>query len=163
MFDNIASPLRVLKPKISKEQITERVHEVAKMLRITELLDRKPSALSGGQQQRVAIARSLSRSSDLILLDEPFAGVDMSTETAIFHLLQEMATAGKTVIVVHHDIHGWHHVIQVKQRLAHTHHYYVSNRLITGIAVTADNLRHTPYLADNFCHAQVSVKPLLSS
>jgi manganese/zinc/iron transport system ATP- binding protein len=39
-------------------------------------------------------------------MDEPFAGVDMATETAIFQLLQEMAAAGKTVLVVHHDIHS---------------------------------------------------------
>lgn len=67
---------------------------------------RQISELSGGQQQRVFIARALAQESDLYLMDEPFAGVDMSTETAIFQLLQEMTAAGKTVIVVHHDIHS---------------------------------------------------------
>lgn len=67
---------------------------------------RQISELSGGQQQRVFIARALAQEADLYLMDEPFAGVDMSTETAIFHLLQEMTAAGKTVIVVHHDIHS---------------------------------------------------------
>ncbi len=67
---------------------------------------RQISELSGGQQQRVFIARALAQEADLYLMDEPFAGVDMSTETAIFQLLQEMTAAGKTVIVVHHDIHS---------------------------------------------------------
>jgi len=67
---------------------------------------RQISELSGGQQQRVFIARALAQEADLYLMDEPFAGVDMATETAIFQLLQEMTAAGKTVIVVHHDIHS---------------------------------------------------------
>lgn len=69
-------------------------------------LDRQISELSGGQQQRVFIARALAQEADLYLMDEPFAGVDMATETAIFQLLQEMTASGKTVIVVHHDIHS---------------------------------------------------------
>src|SRR5690606_5125319 len=68
--------------------------------------DRQISELSGGQQQRVFIARALAQEADLYLMDEPFAGVDMATETAIFQLLQEMTAAGKTVLVVHHDIHS---------------------------------------------------------
>lgn len=69
-------------------------------------VDRQISELSGGQQQRVFIARALAQEADLYLMDEPFAGVDMATEIAIFQLLQEMTAAGKTVIVVHHDIHS---------------------------------------------------------
>lgn len=69
-------------------------------------VSRQISELSGGQQQRVFIARALAQQADLYLMDEPFAGVDMATETAIFQLLKEMTEAGKTVIVVHHDIHS---------------------------------------------------------
>lgn len=69
-------------------------------------VNRQISELSGGQQQRVFIARALAQEADLYLMDEPFAGVDMSTETAIFNLLKEMTAKGKTVIVVHHDIHS---------------------------------------------------------
>lgn len=69
-------------------------------------VDRQISELSGGQQQRVFIARALAQEADLYLMDEPFAGVDMATETAIFQLLHEMTAEGKTVIVVHHDIHS---------------------------------------------------------
>lgn len=69
-------------------------------------IKRQIAELSGGQQQRVFIARALAQQADLYLMDEPFAGVDMATETAIFQLLKEMADSGKTVIVVHHDIHS---------------------------------------------------------
>jgi manganese/zinc/iron transport system ATP- binding protein len=66
--------------------------------------DRQISQLSGGQQQRVFLARALAQDADLYFMDEPFAGVDIATETAIIQLLQEMRSNGKTVIVVHHDL-----------------------------------------------------------
>jgi manganese/zinc/iron transport system ATP- binding protein len=66
--------------------------------------DRQISNLSGGQQQRVFLARALAQESDLYLMDEPFAGVDAATESAIMALLQELRSAGKTVLVVHHDL-----------------------------------------------------------
>jgi manganese/zinc/iron transport system ATP- binding protein len=73
---------------------------------MTGFVSRQISELSGGQQQRVFIARALAQEADLYLMDEPFAGVDMATETAIFQLLKDMANSGKTVLVVHHDIHS---------------------------------------------------------
>ena len=68
--------------------------------------DRQISELSGGQQQRVFIARSLAQEADIYFMDEPFAGVDISTEKAIVSLLKEMSAEGKTVVVVHHDIYS---------------------------------------------------------
>lgn len=65
---------------------------------------RQIGALSGGQQQRVFLARALAQDSDLYLMDEPFAGVDAATETAIIELLKTLRSRGKTVIVVHHDL-----------------------------------------------------------
>lgn len=65
---------------------------------------RQISQLSGGQQQRVFIARALAQQADMYLLDEPFAGVDAATESAIMNLLREMMNEGKTIIVVHHDL-----------------------------------------------------------
>jgi manganese/zinc/iron transport system ATP- binding protein len=73
---------------------------------MTAFVHRQISELSGGQQQRVFIARALAQEADLYLMDEPFAGVDMNTEAAIFQLLQEMSASGKTVVVVHHDIYS---------------------------------------------------------
>lgn len=66
--------------------------------------NRQISQLSGGQQQRVFLARALAQDADIYFMDEPFAGVDMATEAAIIELLKQMRDAGKTVVVVHHDL-----------------------------------------------------------
>ena len=66
---------------------------------------RQISQLSGGQQQRVFLARALAQQGKLFLMDEPFAGVDIATEEMIIDLLKEMKEEGKTLIIVHHDLH----------------------------------------------------------
>lgn len=66
--------------------------------------DRQIGQLSGGQQQRVFLARALAQGADLYLLDEPFAGVDAATETAIIDVLKDLRRQGKTVVAVHHDL-----------------------------------------------------------
>lgn len=68
------------------------------------LAERQISQLSGGQQQRVFLARALVQGAQIYFMDEPFQGVDATTERAIVALLQELRTAGKTVVVVHHDL-----------------------------------------------------------
>lgn len=65
---------------------------------------RQISQLSGGQQQRVFLARALAQNAQLYFMDEPFAGVDATTEKAIIGLLHELKEQGKTVLVVHHDL-----------------------------------------------------------
>ncbi len=65
---------------------------------------RQISQLSGGQQQRVFIARALVQQADIYFLDEPMAGVDATTERAIVAILHRLRDAGKTVVVVHHDL-----------------------------------------------------------
>jgi manganese/zinc/iron transport system ATP- binding protein len=66
--------------------------------------ERQISQLSGGQQQRVFLARALVQDARVYLMDEPFQGVDATTERAIVALLQELRAQGKTVVVVHHDL-----------------------------------------------------------
>ena len=66
--------------------------------------DRQISQLSGGQQQRVFLARALAQDAQLYFMDEPFQGVDATTERAIVSLLQNLRAAGKTVVTVHHDL-----------------------------------------------------------
>ncbi|MCC5944831.1 MAG: metal ABC transporter ATP-binding protein [Bernardetiaceae bacterium] len=80
------------------------VEECLERVGLSELSKRQISELSGGQQQRVFLARALAQQADLYLLDEPFAGVDMSSEAAIIKILKEMQAAGKTLMVVHHDL-----------------------------------------------------------
>ncbi|MCG8453204.1 MAG: metal ABC transporter ATP-binding protein [Spirochaetales bacterium] len=71
---------------------------------MTDFAHRQISQLSGGQQQRVFLARALLQDSDVYMMDEPFQGVDATTERAIIALLKELREAGKTVVCVHHDL-----------------------------------------------------------
>lgn len=66
--------------------------------------DRQISQLSGGQQQRVFLARALVQDASIYFMDEPFQGVDATTEIAIINILKELRKTGKTLIVVHHDL-----------------------------------------------------------
>jgi len=80
------------------------VREALEMVRMSEFSDRQIGQLSGGQQQRVFMARALAQATDVLLLDEPFAGVDAATEHAILDVLERAKTAGRTLVVVHHDL-----------------------------------------------------------
>ena len=71
---------------------------------MTEFADRQIGELSGGQQQRAFLARALVQNAPIYFLDEPFAGVDATTEKAIVKLLQSLRDEGKTIVVVHHDL-----------------------------------------------------------
>ncbi|MCU0720579.1 MAG: metal ABC transporter ATP-binding protein [Pirellula sp.] len=72
---------------------------------IADLANRQISQLSGGQQQRTFLARALVQNADLYLMDEPFAAVDAATEQSIVSVLRSMQSNGKTMLVVHHDLH----------------------------------------------------------
>jgi len=79
-------------------------HECLDKVKMLPYANRQISNLSGGQQQRVFLARALAQESDLYFMDEPFAGVDAATESAIVTLLHELRNKGKTLLVVHHDL-----------------------------------------------------------
>jgi len=66
--------------------------------------NRQIANLSGGQQQRVFLARALAQQAELYFMDEPFAGVDAATESAIIAVLRELRDQGRTILVVHHDL-----------------------------------------------------------
>jgi manganese/zinc/iron transport system ATP- binding protein len=78
--------------------------EALKNVGMLDFADRQISQLSGGQQQRVFLARALVQDAQVYFMDEPFQGVDATTERAIVALLQDLRAAGKTVIAVHHDL-----------------------------------------------------------
>ncbi len=88
---------------------------------IVDLRNRQIGALSGGQQQRVFIARALCQKADVILMDEPFVGVDMLTEQKIIEIIKHQAESGTTILVVHHDLatvpEYFEQVIMLNQRL----------------------------------------------
>jgi manganese/zinc/iron transport system ATP- binding protein len=71
---------------------------------MADFANRQISQLSGGQQQRVFLARALAQQAQIYFMDEPFAGVDAATESAIIALLHSLKNEGKTVLVVHHDL-----------------------------------------------------------
>lgn len=102
VFDNIAFPLKATKK--SKATIEKRVKEVAKVLRIEPILQKKPSALSGGDMQRVAVGRAMVRRPEAILMDEPIGALDaklreeMRTELKRLHI-----EINATTLYVTHD------------------------------------------------------------
>ncbi|MBP6789753.1 MAG: metal ABC transporter ATP-binding protein [Candidatus Promineofilum sp.] len=84
----------------------EREHalEALEKVGMARFADRQISQLSGGQQQRTFLARALVQDAQVYFMDEPFQGVDATTERAIVGLLKELRAAGKSVVVVHHDL-----------------------------------------------------------
>lgn len=78
--------------------------EALEKVGMLEFKDRQISQLSGGQQQRIFLARALVQNASIYLMDEPFQGVDATTEKAIINILKELRKDGKTLIVVHHDL-----------------------------------------------------------
>ena len=76
VFENMAFPLRLMRPKMSQEEIYKRVTDAAQVLGITDYLLRKPKALSGGQRQRVAIGRAMVKDCKVFLMDEPLSNLD---------------------------------------------------------------------------------------
>lgn len=80
------------------------VETAIEKVKLSAFKDRQISQLSGGQQQRVFLARALAQGAEIFFMDEPFVGVDATTESAILDLLTEMRNEGKTVVIVHHDL-----------------------------------------------------------
>lgn len=106
------------RPKKSDWEIVDRSLE---RLGMSEFVDRQIGELSGGQQQRVFLARALAQEAQILLLDEPFVGVDAATEKTIFNLMIEMKNEGKTVLVVNHDLSNvtkyYDHLLLLNQRV----------------------------------------------
>lgn len=80
------------------------VHKALKVVGLESYAHASIGTLSGGQQQRAFLARALMQDAHIYFLDEPFAGVDITTEHIIINLFKKLRDEGKTVIVVHHDL-----------------------------------------------------------
>lgn len=97
VFQNIASPLRVA--RVARAEIEQRVRDVADLLKLGPMLDRRPSELSGGQQQRAALARALVKRAGLVLLDEPLANLDYKLREELRNELPRLfEDTGSTVV-----------------------------------------------------------------
>lgn len=95
----------VLKPwQLPRKQQKQEAEAALKKVNMLEYKDNQIGELSGGQFQRVLIARTLVQQTDLILLDEPFVGIDITSEEIIVELLKELSQKGKTILIVHHDL-----------------------------------------------------------
>jgi len=102
VYDNMAFGLKIR--KFSKDEITKRVNEAAKVLDIEELLDRKPKALSGGQRQRVAVGRAIVRQPKVFLFDEPLSNLDAKLRVQMRAEISSLHTRlNATMIYVTHD------------------------------------------------------------
>ncbi len=82
------------------------VAEALERVELTEYADRQIGQLSGGQKKRAFVARGIAQGAEILLLDEPFAGVDKRSEATIVRLLKELAADGRTVLVSTHDLHA---------------------------------------------------------
>lgn len=113
-------PYKKVFSRINKEDIRI-AEESMEKLGISDLKDRQIGKLSGGQQQRVFLARALAQQADIFFLDEPFVGVDITTEERIILILKNLAAEGKSILVVHHDLSTvekyFNKVILLNQRL----------------------------------------------
>jgi len=102
VFEEIAfGPLQLNLPLA---EVKARVEDVMEMMQITKLRDRSPHTLSGGEKKKVCIASVLVNNPDVLLLDEPSAGLDPRTQLWLVELLQELAKAGKTIVTATHDL-----------------------------------------------------------
>ncbi len=102
VWDNIAFGLR--RDKLPREQVAERVEAMLRLVQLGKFAKRKPHQLSGGQQQRVALARSLAKKPQLLLLDEPLGALDKKlreeTQIELVNIIEEV---GVTCVMVTHD------------------------------------------------------------
>ena len=102
VYGNMAYALKIR--KMPKDEIDKKVHEVAKILEIEQLLDRKPAALSGGQKQRVAIGRAIIRKPKAFLMDEPLSNLDAKLRAQMrVELVKLHKQLDTTIIYVTHD------------------------------------------------------------
>lgn len=89
---------------MERDEIARRIEDVLRLLEITELADRAPFQLSGGQKKRVAIGTVLAMNPEVLLFDEPTAALDPRTSEWLTGLIEDLAEAGKTIVLATHDL-----------------------------------------------------------
>jgi multiple sugar transport system ATP-binding protein len=104
VYDNLAFPLRSPARRVPEEEINKKIGEIADILRISQLLERKTARLSGGEMQRVSIGRAIVRDPRVFLMDEPLSNLDAKLREALRVELKHLQkTLGKTILYVTHD------------------------------------------------------------
>ena len=90
--------------KSPNKQAIKACHKAIEQVDLTEFAERQIGNLSGGQLQRAFVARAIVQEAEVIVLDEPFVGIDLQSETAIMTIMKQWKVENKTIIVVHHDL-----------------------------------------------------------
>ncbi|HEX5624717.1 MAG TPA: metal ABC transporter ATP-binding protein [Saprospiraceae bacterium] len=131
----------------------EIIHGALEQLDIVKLKDKQIGELSGGQQQRVFLARALCQQADILLMDEPFVGVDTKTEQRIIAILKKLAEEKKTILVVHHDLDSvqayFDKVILINQKLmayGDTARVFTRENISATYSSQSNLLQHTGFL-----------------
>ena len=101
VYDEVAFGPRQM--GFSDETVEKRVRDCLRIFRLEELADKAPYHLSGGQKKRVALAAVMALNPQVLVLDEPYAGLDQKSQTWLTQLLQELKSAGKTLIIATHN------------------------------------------------------------
>ena len=101
VYDEVAFGPRQM--GLADEEISKRVEDCLALLDIANLVDKAPYHLSGGQKKRVALASVLALNPEVLILDEPFAGLDAKTKELLLDFLVDWKAAGKTLIIATHD------------------------------------------------------------
>jgi cobalt/nickel transport system ATP-binding protein len=119
VFDEIAfGPLQL---GMTQDEVAERVEDVMGLIEISKLADRAPHTLSGGEKKKVCIASALATNPQVLLLDEPTAGLDPRTQLWLIELFQELGRAGKTIVVATHDLDTVEHISKRAVVMAEDH------------------------------------------
>lgn len=107
--------------RIPKAKDKEAVKTALERVHLSEFADRQVGQLSGGQRKRVFVARALAQGASILLLDEPFAGVDAKTEASLVELFRELQKQGITILIAAHDLATvgsyCDHIILLKQTI----------------------------------------------
>jgi manganese transport system ATP-binding protein len=102
--ENIAFPLVHHHPELTAKERRRKVEEKLELVELPGVYDRPTSALSGGQRKRAFLARAIAQRASVLLLDEPFNGVDVRTEKLMAELFLQLRRDGRTILISTHDL-----------------------------------------------------------
>lgn len=137
--DIIFGPLQL---GVEKDEIKKRLEELAILLDIKDLLDRAPHQLSIGEKRKAAIASSLIIKPDILILDEPTAGLDPLTARQIIDIIIQLNLEGKTIITATHDLH-------IVEEIADLIYVFNKDKKIAGCGSPDKILKDTEFLQMN--------------
>jgi cobalt/nickel transport system ATP-binding protein len=144
--DIVFGPLQL---GIDHNEIRRRLDTIAATMRIPHLLDRSPHQLSIGEKKKAAIASVLVMEPEVLILDEPTAGLDPQTMRDIIDVLQQAHAAGKTIVMATHDLH-------IVEEIADVVHVFGAEKTVIRSGTAEEILTDSEFLqANNLMHVHV--------